>query len=60
MLLVDWSDHDLAKFIKDRDLSLLSAEGLVAYYANENYTTEILIIYNNSDNTRCIYLNEAF
>jgi hypothetical protein len=55
MNLVNWSDHDLARVIKDHNLKLVvDKENNTNYYHSENYVLEILVIFDNEKNTRKI------
>lgn len=54
------TDHELAKIIKYHDMKRneIKETDNVNYYANDNYTIEILVIYDNSNNKRTIYISE--
>ncbi|AFK66724.1 hypothetical protein COPG_00128 [Colwellia phage 9A] len=53
MRLVNWSDHDIARLVHQHKLKLVIDKiNNTNYYHSENYALEILIIFNNKDNTR--------
>ncbi len=54
------TDHQLAQIIKGRDMKRNDKKESenVNYYHNDNYTIEILVIFDNSNNTRSIYISE--
>lgn len=49
-----FTDHQLAKIIKDHDMKLRK-DSLVNYYHNDNFTMEILIVFDNANNSKTIY-----
>lgn len=51
------TDHQLAKIIKDHSMTLRQ-DHLVSYYHNDNFTIEILVVFDNSNNTRSVYISE--
>ena len=59
MQIVNWDDHTLAHYINTRNMELINKNkqgNNTNYYANENYQDEILVIFDNENNTRTIIL----
>lgn len=54
------SDHKLAEIIKFHDMKRNERKETenINYYHNDNYTIEILVIFDNSNNKRTIYISE--
>jgi len=54
------SDHKLAQIIKSHNMKRNERQETenINYYHNDNYTIEILVIFDNSNNTRSIYISE--
>ncbi len=54
------TDHQLSQIIKGHDMKRNERQETehVNYYHNDNYTIEILVIFDNSNNTRSIYISE--
>ena len=54
------TDHQLAQIIKNHNMTRNNRKETenVNYYHNDNYSIEILVIFDNSNNTRSIYISE--
>lgn len=57
MMVVNWTDHQLAEKIKRYKLNHEKQTSGNCYYYSDNYKMEIIVIFNNSDNTRTIIYN---
>ena len=55
------TDHELSKFIRDNKLTLqeVSSYGATGsnYYQNDNVSIELLVLFDNTNNTRKIFID---
>jgi len=57
------TDHELSKFIRDNKLTLqeVSSYGATGsnYYSSADLSIELLVLFNNVDNTRKIFIDNS-